>query len=126
MESYLRGIDIRPYRSGCGPTFRLELFNQHHAQQGKHILSFNLVQVDPNGTETWIFEGVEFGFPGIHPLDSDRTLQAALTFATLRPGPGGNDPECFDSYTERQMEFAESHAEAVALAASEALGLAAG
>ncbi len=123
MENFLRGLEIVPYVPGQGPTFRLELYDEYRTRRGKHVVSFDLVQVDSDGTERWIFEGQEFGCAGIYEIASDQSLKTALTFATLRPGPGGDDPECFDSYTDRQLEFAETHADQVAVAALDALGI---
>ena len=123
-NNFLRGLEIVPYMPGHGPTFRLELYDEYRrTHRGKHVVSFDLVQIDSDGTETWIFEGKEFSCAGIYQLASDQSMRAALTFATLRPGPGGDDPECFDSYTDRQLEFAETHAEHVAVAALDALGI---
>ena len=75
---------------------------------GKSILAYQFFEKDKK-----IFEGDDFCCSPLHAIDSDETFKALLGFLTLRPGD--TDEEYFDDYTERQMEFANEHAEVLSI-----------
>lgn len=116
-REFIRAVELAPYRPGSGPTFRLELYDERRTEGRKQLLSYDLTQVEQDALETLIFEHREIAWAGVHSVDSDQALYEAVTYATLRPGPGGDDPELFSSYTENQLTFAQAHAESLALEA---------
>lgn len=64
-----------------------------------------------------LFEGSDFGCSPMCSLDGDETVRSLLGFLTLRPGD--TDLEYFDAYTEEQMDWAVSEAEALSMWAVE-------
>lgn len=69
-----------------------------------------------HGTEI-IFSGDDFGVPVSIPVDSDQAVRNLLGFLSLRPGD--TDSEHFDSYTQRQVEWAEQYGEDLSLYAQD-------
>lgn len=112
----LRTTILRPYRKGSGPTFYLAVWDtgRRHAR-GTTMLGYCLKQ----GVET-IFEGEDFSPSPMDADDSDACLAALLGFLTVRPGD--TDNEYFASYTPRQMQFAEEHAEQLGYEATRRFG----
>lgn len=110
MEDRLRTIRLRPYLPGKGPSFTLETAVTGRTISGKDRISYRL-KLHENGKTRVIFQGDDFGASPLHAIDSDETCAALLGFLTLRPGD--TDKEYFENYTPEQMEFAETHAEAL-------------
>jgi len=104
----IRLVRFRPYRRGHGPTFSLELYEV--PGQAERI-GYTLRQHDHRKT-TVIFEGRDFRPSPLHAWDSDETVAAIMGFLTLRLGD--TDREYFASYTAEQIEFRDTHAEALA------------
>lgn len=71
---------------------------------------YTLVKGTGKQRET-IFAGDDFGASPLHDPESRESAASLLTFLTLMPGD--TDSEYFDNYTERQMDFARSEAEAL-------------
>lgn len=112
MEDILRDETYEPYRNG--PSFRLETWATPRTdRRGQTIIGYRLTQVEVDGEAATIFEGEDFAGSPLHADDSDETLRSLLGFLTLRPGD--TDHEYFDSYSERQLEFARNHAEALSI-----------
>ncbi len=65
-------------------------------------------------TSAVLFEGEDFAGSPMHADDADATMAALLGFLTLRPGD--TDADYFAAYTPEQLAWAESDAEALALA----------
>lgn len=109
---HLRTVRFAPYRKGCGPTFRLELYDTRRLCDGSHHwqLAYQFFQVTGKVTEL-IFEGEDFGCSPMDAVDSDRCIASLMTFLTLRPGD--TDAEYFEKYTERQLQYADEHGEAL-------------
>ena len=103
----IRLVRFRPYRKGEGPTFSLELYEV--PGQSERI-GYTLRQHD-RGKTTVIFDGHDFRPSPVHAWDSDETVAAIMGFLTLRSGD--TDREYFDNYTAEQIEFRDSHAEAL-------------
>jgi len=97
-----------PYINGS-PKFYLYLFDLFTKDSyGKWQLGYEFYQ-----DEELIFSGDDFHVSPLVAIDSDECYQHLMTFLTLRPGD--TDEEYFDDYTERQMEFAEEHAETLSI-----------
>ena len=113
MREPLRTLRLSPYRKGCGPRFVLKTFDTGRPNNGHHLLSYELWQVDspPARVRMLLFRGEDFGCSPLHAIDSDESCAALLSFLTLRPGD--TDAEYFDDYTPAQLNFAEQHAEAL-------------
>ena len=108
MRDKLREVRLSPYRRGCGPAFRLVTYDTGRTDSmGKSILGYEFFE----GREL-LFAGEDFHCSPMHAVDSDDAVASLLNFLTLRPGD--TDREYFDSYTPRQMEYAEQHAETLA------------
>src|SRR5437667_2117918 len=103
----IRFVRFRPYRRGHGPTFSLALYDV--PGQSERI-GYTLRQHD-RGRTTIVFDGCDFRPAPLHAWDSDETVAAIMGFLTLRLGD--TDREYFDNYTAEQMEFRDSHAEAL-------------
>ena len=104
----IRLVRFRPYRRGHGPTFSLELYDV--LGQSERI-GYTLRQHD-HGKTVVIFEGRDFRPSPLHAWDSGETVAAIMGFLTLRLGD--TDREYFENYTVEQIEFRDSHAEALA------------
>jgi hypothetical protein len=119
-----------PYAPGQGPSFLLTVVDVDQSQdipyrqRGKYMLGYRLEQI-AGMSEKWeaseiiepkveikLFAGMDFGVPPIHSIDGPEPVQALMNFLCLRPGD--TDDNYFDDYTEAQLDFARSHAEALA------------
>ena len=109
---HVRTARFAPYRKGCGPTFRLELYDTRELCHGSPHwrLAYRFFQVTGRINEL-IFEGEDYGCSPCDAIDSDASVASLMTFLTLRPGD--TDDEYFEKYTERQLRFADEHAEAL-------------
>jgi len=129
---HLRTLRFAPYRfdpGHKGPTFRLELYDTRRLCPGSNHwqLAYQFFQITkktvelipPTNVSTTksstelIFEGEDFGCSPCDAVDSDTCALSLMTFLTLRPGD--TDAEYFDKYTPRQLQFANEHAEILAL-----------
>ena len=114
----LREIRLTPYRKGCGPTFILRTYDANRTRGGKPVVRYEFIERDTTDTRsrkarnTVIFQGEDFACSPMHAIDSDECVAALLGFLTLKSGD--TDREYFEDYTERQLEFRDSHAEALA------------
>jgi hypothetical protein len=59
-----------------------------------------------------VFKGDDFLASPCHADDADATVEALMSFLTLRPGD--TDAEYFDSYTDAQRQYCDDHAESLA------------
>ena len=103
----IRLVRFRPYRKGHSPTFSLELYEVPGQSER---MGYTLRQHD-RGKTTVIFDGRDFRPSPLHAWDSAETIAAIMGFLTLRSGD--TDREYFDNYTAEQIEFRDSHAEAL-------------
>lgn len=86
------------------PSFRLVLWDTGRRDgRGQTRLGYELSQ--PGGWKT-LFSGEDFAGSPMHADDSLETVQALLTFLTLRPGD--TDREYFEGYAPHQLEWAGS------------------
>lgn len=60
-----------------------------------------------------IFTGEDIGTGAGDAIDSDDAIRGVLTFLSLRPGD--TDAEYFSDYTAEQLDWAQCHAEALAM-----------
>ena len=102
----LRDVDVEGFRLTLWATTRTDWRGQTRLGYRFH---------DRNGAV--LFEGEDFCGSPMHADDSDETLRALLGFLTLKPGD--TDRDYFDDYTEDQMDFAQTDAEALAVYAME-------
>lgn len=130
-SDYARRVIIRPYRRGFGPSFTLTIYDglvPTYTPDGKLRLAYCLtecagvkrtagVKLKPYVV---IFEGDDFGLAPGHSSDSDEAVRAIMSFLTLRPGD--TDADYFTHYTDRQREFCNTHAEAVAMEVADRFG----
>lgn len=99
-KDLIRRMTFTPFRDG--KKYHLRIYDLHQRDQdGKSVLGYRFA--DRDGV---IFTGDDFHCSPMHAIDSHETAMALLGFLTLRPGD--TDPEYFDSYTDRQMAFAQS------------------
>lgn len=109
----LRTVRLRPYRKDCGPTFTLETFDCGYCYRiQRDKIGYRLRQHD-HGRTVVLFEGSDIGNSPMYCIDSDRTVAAVLVLLTLKPGD--TDSEYFEHYTAAQLEFCDTHAEALEL-----------
>lgn len=107
----LRRVTLRPYRTGHGPYFVLNMWATGGRDwRGQTTIAYRLAQHDRVGRRV-LFEAADFHGSPMDADDSDATVAALLGFLTLRPGD--TDREYFDDYTEEQRAFADTHAEAL-------------
>src|SRR5262245_47751032 len=71
-----------------------------------------------------IFEGKDFAGSPLHADDSKQTIAARLDFLSLRPGD--TDPDYFEKYKEKQIDWARNYGEELSMIACELLELAMG
>lgn len=123
MDKYtlIRKCYFRPYLKGQGPTYTLELHDEHIYSNMIHYLSFKLKEHDSGETRV-IFEGHDFGLPVgyAHADDSDQTIKSLMSFLTLRKGD--TDDEYFENYTQEQLDWSDSEAEALSMAVYDKFG----
>jgi hypothetical protein len=118
---HLRTLTHEPYLPGKGPILELTLWDSGSADwRGQTQIAYQLDATENGQTET-IFEGSDFAGSPLHADDSDATVGALLSFLSLRPGD--TDAEYFESYTERQLEFADSYGDALSMWAMELEGV---
>lgn len=111
-EAIVRTCVFRPYRLGCGPYFRLRVWDTYRRDgYGKCILGYSLFRCEPE-TLLELFAGEDFHNSPMHAIDSDATIAGLMGFLTLRPGD--TDQEYFDNYTPEQLDYCSQHAEALA------------
>lgn len=93
-----------------GHTVALHLYDLHKRDaMGKHQLGYALW----HGGEC-IFAGEDFAASPMDPVDSDIVMHTLVRLLSLRPGD--TDREYFQSYTERQLAWAEQYGDQLALA----------
>lgn len=111
----IRTCIFRPYQRGQGPWFKLVVWDTGKCiARGTTDLGFRLTQHNPTAPKCEvIFEGDGFSPSPMDGDDSDACMQALMGFLTLRPGD--TDRDYFENYTPRQMEFAQQHAETLAV-----------
>lgn len=89
-----------------GPVFTLRMFDTGGYIGGKYRVAYTL-----RSEGKTIFEGEDFGCSPMDAIDSDGAVECLMGFLTLRPSD--TDSEYFDNYTEEQLDFCSSHAEAL-------------
>jgi hypothetical protein len=90
---------LKRYRNS---GFTLTTWDTHRTDNmGKSILGYRLAD---RGTE--LFQGEDFRCSPMHAIDSLHTVEAILSFLTLKPGD--TDADYFDSYTPAQIEWCHS------------------
>lgn len=121
MKEHMRTIKLTPYRDGMGPQFTLSIFDTgRRDNRGQTTIAYDLVQLGQTGeSDETIFEGSDFNGSPMDADDSADTLANLLGFLTLRPGD--TDPEYFEDYTDRQLEFCDDHAETLGMFAEEGM-----
>lgn len=108
----LRRCIFRPYRKGCGPTFRLTTWaTNRYDNRGQQYIGYRLTAHD-HEERVVIFEGEDFAGSPMNGDDSDATVAGIMGFLTLRPGD--TDQEYFDGYTPVQVAYCDHHAESLA------------
>lgn len=118
----VRTVKLSPYRKGAGPTFTLELWDLNQSDpEGRFAVGYKLIE--NSGTQggtahnhkRTIFECKEFACSVRmrEAVDSDEAVASVLSWLTLRPGD--TDADWFANYTPGQMDFANAHAEALAM-----------
>ena len=109
--------DVR-LEAETGKVFRLRLWDiNHRDSMGKWVLAYRFEQVEPEAQAMVLFEGEDFAASPMDAVDSDETVRGLLVFLTLRPGD--TDASYFEGYTEDQMDFANTDAEALSMYALE-------
>lgn len=104
----------------AGQRYTLRVYDTHRNDtRGCSILSYALHRGFA-ADAVLLFEGDDFAGSPMHADDSDATMGALLGFLTLRPGD--TDAEYFAAYTPRQLDFAATEAEALALAVYDRFG----
>lgn len=114
----IRRCVFQPYRKGMGPTFTLVMWDTHRTMYGKSLLGYRLTMhhsINYAHVKTRyvkrdvVFEGEDFGCSPMHSIDGDESVEACMSFLTLRPGD--TDADYFDNYTPEQMEYCQLYAE---------------
>lgn len=83
--------------------YRLELYDLGKRDNYGHaMLGYKFYD-----KEELIFAGNDFGASPLHPIDSLYTVYALLDFLSLKPVD--TDAEYFDTYTPRQLEWANGN-----------------
>lgn len=104
METF----EYKPYIDGY-PVFKLELWYTGGIDHyGKSKVAYKFFQDDE-----LIFSGDDFYPSPLYAVDSKESANALLGFLSLQPGD--TDNEYFENYTERQMQFALEHGEALSI-----------
>lgn len=104
----VRTVVFAPYRKGCGPKFRLVLWDENMTDsRGAWITGAELFEVG-NREALFSWRG-KAGYSDWNAVDSDKRVQGIMGFLTLKPGD--TDDEYFANYTPRQHEFCQQHAE---------------
>lgn len=100
-KDILRRYIFRPYHKGKGPVFSLTTW----------WLSENIgycLRMDGKP----LFEGEDFRPSSLFAIDSNENMEDLMSFLTLRPGDV--DDEYFKDYTQDQLDYCATHAEALA------------
>ena len=104
----IRTVVFTPYLKGMGPVFTLKLYDIFKRDElGKHSLGYRLLESGYGE----VFTGTDFNCSPMHAIDSDDAVKGLMCFLTLRPGD--TDEEYFDSYTDDQLDYCNSHAGAL-------------
>lgn len=110
-QEYMRRVILRPYTEESGqPYFILTLWDVIYSN-GRDRIHYTLEQVNADRSRVTLFEGKDFGSSPMHSVDGNDSIAALMSFLTLRRGD--TDAEYFDDYTRDQLEFSETHAEAL-------------
>jgi hypothetical protein len=109
----LRRVIFRPYAKGQGPTFTLVTWDANaRFDTGQHKIGYRLTMIDGR-KRTVLFEAEDCGVAPSDAIDSDSAIEGCMGFLTLRPGD--TDADYFEGYTETQLDFCASHAEALSM-----------
>jgi hypothetical protein len=121
-RDWLRTVNLRPYRAGCGPVFKLMTWDTGRQIGFKSRIGYTLSMKEAGRGQSWVvlFTGEDFGCSPLHAVDSDETCRSVMSFLTLRPGD--TDREYFAGYTPEQLAFCSAHAEALACEVSRRFG----
>lgn len=107
----VRIVTFTPYREGCGPQFRLELYDVGQQDRyGKNAVGYRLLQNDEELFSSLVQEQ-DTRLYSPDAVDSDEAVLALMDFLCLKPGD--TDADWFEDYSARQIEFTEEHAEAL-------------
>jgi hypothetical protein len=123
-ENVVRRVIFSPYRKGCGPKFKLVVWDTYRTTYGKSELGYRLTMYggpEENFCNNVLFEGDDFGSSPLHAIDSDQTVAGIMGFLTLRPGD--TDREYFKDYTPEQLDYCANHAEALACEVERRFGI---
>jgi hypothetical protein len=112
-HSLLRTVRFSPYRRGAGPTFTLTMRDAGTTDnRGVTTIAYRLTMREPGASKSAvIFDAADYHGSPSHADDSDQNVEGLMGFLTLRPGD--TDAEYFESYTDEQRAFADSHAESL-------------
>lgn len=112
-KDIIRRCLFRPYCKGAGPVFTLVMWDTHHAYHGgpQWCIGYRFTMREPHNNPVVVFEAEDYGCSPLHAIDSDDCVNGLMNFLTLRPGD--TDREYFDEYTPEQMDYCQSHAEAL-------------
>jgi hypothetical protein len=98
---------FKPYLPGRGPIFHLAILDTGViAEYGKHVYSYRLDQIEPNGKRTPLFQGHDYC---AHAWPREALIADLMGFLTLKPGD--TDDDYFAKYTETQRRYCAEHAE---------------
>jgi hypothetical protein len=98
-----------PYTAENG-TFALTVWNTGRRDEyRKHVIAYRFAYSDQL-VEHVLFEGEDYY---THDKTFDDVVRGLMGFLTLRPGD--TDQEYFRSYTPEQLEYCQTHAEALAI-----------
>jgi hypothetical protein len=98
---------LRTWTDPDGHGFKLVMFDGNRTSYGKNVVDFKFFHNDELIFESWV------GCSPMHAIDSDQATGAILAFCSLRPGD--TDPEYFEDYSERQLEFCKEWGETLSL-----------
>lgn len=106
-----RRVRFSPYRKGAGPTFTLQITDDHGWDDAGRIRLGYVLKMHDAGKTTVLFRGADVC---AHVAsDSDAAVAAVMTFLTLKPGD--TDADYFAAYTDEQHAFCSAHAESLSL-----------
>ena len=96
-DAVLRNVSFAGY-----PGVRLLTWDTYRTDEmGKSILGYAFYHNEPEP----LFVGEDFSPSSMRAIDTNGAILALLSFLTLRKGD--TDSECFDGYTEAQLNWAE-------------------
>jgi hypothetical protein len=105
----MRTVIFRPYLKGKGPVFTLRMYEPTRwgrAGGERPRIGYRLFM-----SGKLLFEGDDYGPSQMHSWDGDESVEALMSFLTLRPGD--TDADYFDKYTPGQLAYCSEHAEAL-------------